>query len=77
MLVTWLAPFINIWQSGETLEKRVSLFCVVNQGDGSCDGSWYKVIGALGDPIGETVPVIGQVNIKGTVQGNGGWHLLC
>ena len=57
--------------------KRVSLFCVVNQGDGSCDGSWYKVIGALGDPIGETVPVIGQVNIKGTVQGNGGWHLLC
>ena len=47
MLVTWLAPFINIWQSGETLEKRVSLFCVVNQGDGSGDGSWYKVIGAL------------------------------
>ena len=48
-----------------------------NQGDGSGDGSWYKVIGALGDPIGETVPVIGQVNIKETVHGNGAWHLLC
>ncbi|MDD3315730.1 MAG: hypothetical protein PHH05_09605 [Syntrophaceticus sp.] len=40
-----------------------------NQGDGSGDGSWYKVIGVFGDPIRETVPVIGQANIKGTIPG--------
>jgi hypothetical protein len=40
-------------------------------------GHGTRFIGALGDPIGETVPVIGQVNIKETVHGNGAWHLLC